>query len=388
MEQQKRVIVVGGCGTFGEHVVRTFVKDGIFAEVVVGDINIEKARTLASELDSDKVRVTAKRVEIEDYSSLVRELSDAQLIVNQTGPYNKYGVTMVKAAIDAKINYVDMNDDELGIDEVLALDDAARKAGVTCLVGFALSPGLANLFAKDGINKLDKVDDIGVIIARTPLHGWGRAIIDHLIHDHSGEAPEYIDGKWRNVPVFSDQETIEIPSGICTVGAASHPEQITLPKFISGVRNVTFKSGYMPHWFQELWMNINEYGLAGTDPVRVGDVSVTPRDFIVSFLSSTMGMEILNRKVNEVPEKVRCFVLQVMVKGTKASRPKSYIYRLLEEKGFLHSIYLSTVATAEMLFAGEFKVGAGVFLPEQLDDPRPLLDRIAAKGIRWTEEEK
>ena len=50
-----RIAVLGGCGTVGSVAVRMLAASDVFSEIVVGDINFEKARRFVQSLGSDKV---------------------------------------------------------------------------------------------------------------------------------------------------------------------------------------------------------------------------------------------------------------------------------------------------------------------------------------------
>ena len=72
----------------------------------------------------------------------------ADVVLNVCGPFYKLGPIVLKAVIEAGINYVDVCDDYDATEILLEMDIAAKKAGITALTGMGGSPGIANLLAK------------------------------------------------------------------------------------------------------------------------------------------------------------------------------------------------------------------------------------------------
>jgi len=71
----------------------------------------------------------------------------------------------------------------------------------------------------------------------------GHAIIYHFFHAISWEVPTYADGRWVNVKALSEPEVVEFPApfGRTEVANIGHPDPVTIPKYIRGVKKVTNK---------------------------------------------------------------------------------------------------------------------------------------------------
>jgi lysine 6-dehydrogenase len=98
-------------------------------------------------------------VDVTDGSGLRRSLDRADIVVNCTGPFFRFGVPVLQAAIDTGTQYVDICDDPAPTIAMLALDDAARRAGVGAVIGMGASPGISNLLAVRAARHLDSVQD-------------------------------------------------------------------------------------------------------------------------------------------------------------------------------------------------------------------------------------
>ena len=59
-----RIFVLGGAGKMGCIAVQALANDDRVSEVIIGDINLEQAKTVADFLDSAKIKI--KEVDIHD----------------------------------------------------------------------------------------------------------------------------------------------------------------------------------------------------------------------------------------------------------------------------------------------------------------------------------
>jgi saccharopine dehydrogenase-like NADP-dependent oxidoreductase len=137
----------------------------------------------------------------------------ATVVLNATGPFSRYGLTTVQAAIAAGVHYADVNDEVEPIQELFgsdAIDQAACSAGITAVIGLGISPGLTNILARYGAQQMDTVTAVHMALATGP---WtrGRAVWAHRLHVNSGPATIYRDGTWQQVPAMSEQEEIIFP---------------------------------------------------------------------------------------------------------------------------------------------------------------------------------
>src|SRR5690606_6321992 len=228
--------------------------------VVVGDINIDAANRLKSDLASDKVsavQVDATRhdelvaalqdvdvvmtfvgryfrfgvpilkagiaaqtdyVDIDDaprHDELVAALQGVDVVMTFVGPYFRFGVPILKAAIAAKCSYVDICDDTEPTLEMLDLSKEAEAAGITAVVGAGVSPGWMNVNVRDASRKLDSMSEIHFRwnVPVTDIEGdlSASAALEHGLHMINGDVWQFIDGQLVKVPAMSGSETVDYP---------------------------------------------------------------------------------------------------------------------------------------------------------------------------------
>lgn len=379
---EMRVVLLGGAGYMGLVALRDLVKSGV-QEIAIADYNKDRARQLAAEYVSEKVRVSTQFVDANDHASLVKAMKGADAVANCVGPFHRYGVKVLKAAIDAKVDMVDICDDWDATQEYLALDGKVKEAGMTFIPGLGYTPGVTNLLAKHGADKLDRVDEIHVAWMWNAFDPGGYAVTEHGFHADTSDVPAYLDGKWVKVPAGSDEEIVEFPEPIDSqkVFHVGHPEPITLPRFIKGVKTVTCKGGQVPPIFGELFRTLADFGFASTQSIEVMGTSVIPRELataVIRFHPELWRPALLERLQKEAPPRERGTAVRVEVRGKKAGKTTLYIGDVISEGRFVTGTSLSI--GAQILARNAIKA-RGVLPPEGCINPEEFFTELKKRGI-------
>lgn len=155
-----RVLALGGSGAMGAAAVRAAVTLPGVAEIVVADRDLGAAQRLAAELNGRGAVVRARRVDVTEADDLHDALRSADVVLNTVGPYYRFGLSVLRAAIRARTHYLDICDDWEPTLRMLELDAAARDAGVCAIIGVGASPGVSNLLAARAARGLDAVENV------------------------------------------------------------------------------------------------------------------------------------------------------------------------------------------------------------------------------------
>jgi len=132
---------------------------------------------------------------------------------------------------------------------------------------------------------------------RFHVHGGeedeGAAVVYHRIHSIEGEIPIFKDGKLVKVRSFEKEGIAEIedvdfydPIGVVRVYPYPHPETITLPRYIKGLKKVTNKGSILPEAYYIFIRDMVKLGITGREPISVGGQKVVPVEFTVSYILS------------------------------------------------------------------------------------------------------
>jgi saccharopine dehydrogenase (NAD+, L-lysine-forming) len=287
-----KVIVLGGCGAVGSIAVKTLVAADMFSEIVIGDMNIEKAQSIASELSSQGASTTVSAVKLDasDAASVKNAIEGSDIVLNCVGPFYKTVKNILQTVIESGINYIDICDDVDVTLEILDMDADAKAAGITALIGMGASPGATNLLAKFiSDNMLDETESIDIFHTHGGEPTEGAGVIGHRFHCMSIDIPMYLDGKLEYVKYFEEsgialRQEFDFPVvGKVPLYPYPHPEQVTMPKYID-VAQVTNKGSVLPIEYYKLIGELCRLGLASKEPLDVGGQSVVPNDFATAFV--------------------------------------------------------------------------------------------------------
>jgi saccharopine dehydrogenase (NAD+, L-lysine-forming) len=367
-----RVLVLGGTGGMGQGVARDLIKQEQIKQVILGDINIDPGRV------QDKLRTNQKvsliRIDVNDHAGLVGAIKGADVVVNCAGPFYKTAVAVARAAVEARVNYIDICDDYEATEILFAsdIDKAAKDAGITVLTGMGSDPGTNNVLVKWYADKLDRVDEVALfwIVSIAELAG---AAWDHGLHMTIGKIPQYLDGKLEYVEGGTGEETAQFldPLGICTVRYVGHPQPLTIPRYIPSVKNVVIKGALIPLWVDELIKEQKESGFLSKEPMDVKGATVAPYDLTLQLWRTTIP--------NGRDNGPAASGLKVIVKGERKGQRVTYtadiVGRMAPGTGLPASI------AALMLDAGDVKA-RGVVAPEGCIDPGKFLAALLQRGAR------
>ncbi|WP_158890790.1 saccharopine dehydrogenase family protein [Amycolatopsis anabasis] len=239
----KRVLVTGGAGEMGAYACGVLADAAEIAGLVVADRDEEKAARLAAKLGP---KATALALDISDSTALAKALADVDLVLNCAGPFYRFGREVLSGAIAAGTDYLDICDDWEPTLEMLELDDAARAAGVTAVIGMGASPGTSNLLAVLAMAECDTVDRVytswRASAAHFPRPTAGQefpeatAAIEHWVHNCTEPIKIWRDGSLVDAHAL-EELTLAYPGwGEAPVWVCGHPEPLTLPRVRPEVR--------------------------------------------------------------------------------------------------------------------------------------------------------
>ena len=372
-----RALIIGGLGGMGQGVARDLIKQDRVTGVILADLNPDPARVSKKLLESEKT--TLQKMDINDHDIMVAAFRKIDVVINTAGPFYKTAVPVARAAVEAKVNYIDICDDYEGTEILFnsEIDQLAKDAGITVLTGMGSDPGTNNVLVKWFADRLDAVDDIYLywVVSIAELAG---AAWDHSLHMTLGKIPQYIEGKLVKVEGGTDvvAEQFLEPLGICNVRYVGHPQPLTLPKYIQGVKNVIIKGALIPSWVDEMIAEQKATGFLGTDSIDIKGNKVVPYD-----LALKMWEKIPEGRDNG-PQSSG---LKVIVKGRRNDKKVTFtadmVGRMAPGTG------LPAAIASLMMNDGDVTV-KGVVAPEGCIDPDKFLRAFLARGARIYQTEK
>ena len=151
---KKKVVFVGGTGRVGSSAAAALLASDPSLEIVLAGrdrASFDAATTRRPSLSSSSSFVA---VDVADPASLAAAIANASLVVHSAVPFQGGGDggAVLRAAIDAKVPYLDVCDDASYATRAKSMHAEAIAAGVPCVVTGGIYPGVSNLMARDMID--------------------------------------------------------------------------------------------------------------------------------------------------------------------------------------------------------------------------------------------
>jgi saccharopine dehydrogenase-like NADP-dependent oxidoreductase len=385
-------VLVLGAGAVGTVSALKFAQEAMLENLVIADAVSARASLLADRLDDE--RVSALCLDAGDRAAVARTIrhTGTTIVLNAALPATN--IAVMRACLEAGADYIDLasaGTDADGIpkmDDQFALDAGFKAAGRLALLGMGADPGTTNVYAayaakhlldvvtelrvRDGDNSVCLGHD-GFLAAFSP---W--VMIDECLC----KAVSYRNGRYQLEEPLTGIEPFDFPElGVLNCYYVDHEESKTLPRFFPNARTIDFKL-CMDDATVETLRVMKRLGLSNKDQVRVGNISVAPRDLVVSLLPQPK--DLAGRMHGKT-------CVGTLAKGFKNAEARAYyIYNVTdheavyEELGVQATAYqtgIPPVIAACLIARGVWR-GAGVMSPEQFN-PDPFLARMAREGMPW-----
>jgi len=400
-----RVLVVGAGGV-GAAFASIAARRPIFTDIVIADVDSNRAGRAADRVGSDRVRST--RVDASDPFDVVElaRSTKADIVVNACDP--RLNPPIFDAAFEAGCDYLDMAMHmssphpsqpyerpgvKLG-DAQFAVSDRWVERGQLALCGMGVEPGLSDVLARYASDHLfGQIAEIGVRDGSDlTIEGFGFAptfsiwtTIEECLN------PPIIwerERGWYTTAPFSEPETFVFPEGIGPIACVNveHEEVVLMPRWIDAGR-VTFKYG-LGEEFIDVLRTLHMLGLDSTKPVMVRGVEVSPRDVVAAVLPNPAELGDRMRGRTCAGSLVRGF-------GLDGEPREAYLYQIVDNewtvRTFGHQAVVwqtavHPVVACELIAEGVWK-GAGVNGPEAFSAD-PFLELLAVHGAGWSIEER
>jgi lysine 6-dehydrogenase len=374
-------IIILGCGYHGRGIAYDIASASDVSEVLVVDRNASLAQLVAK-----KANISWNQLDIRDGAALKALLQGTDLVFNAIGPYHRYALDVIDAAIDSGVNYADMNDDHEAAEELFLnpnWDERAKKAGVAVLTGLGMAPGLSGILARLGFEQFDSAEIISIKFV------WNYSIkypaaIQHFLRINSGRAPQYIGGNYTKPGFFAEREIVRFldPVGTRPVYYTGIIDPITIPISLSGVKETTAKGAFLQPEANALLECMVKWGMTSYDPVQ--GTGTNAMEFLMAYLVSPQGQPYFHINPLNLPMAVR-----VEVAGLKKGQKKKITY---EAHDYTRRGSTSTSAIAALMLARGNLSFAGVRAPESCIDPVSFLRTLVSQGnvkiFEWWESDE
>jgi len=150
-------ILLLGAGAMGNIAAQTVASFPEAGSLIIADLDLTAAQAVASACGG---KAKAARVNVTNHAELVALMRQADLVMNCVGPFFRFGVPVLEAAIEAGINYLDICDDPEPTRAMHELHERAKEAKITAIIGLGASPGITSMLAARARAELDETEEL------------------------------------------------------------------------------------------------------------------------------------------------------------------------------------------------------------------------------------
>jgi lysine 6-dehydrogenase len=372
-----RYLVLGG-GAQGSACALELVRRGV-DHVVVADANVDRPSVLAPYV-GDRLELCS--VDASDEAEVARLMTGVDAVACALPYY--FNLDMARLAISAGAHFCDLGGNTELVDEQKGLHDDAVSAGVSVVPDCGLAPGMVNILAQGGIDSLDEVSDVRILVGGLPQHPVP-PLNYQIVYSMEGVIDYYTTpvlvlegGRVVEKEALTEVELVDFPEPVGQLEAFLTAGGISrMPYRYEGrIPEMTYKTLRYPG-HAAVMRAIRDLGLLDLEPVRVGDVEIRPRDAFIAVVSPKLHN----------PGSLDLVVMRVTVSGVYRGAPKRVTYELIdrydEELGvtaMMRTTGYSLAVTARLQATGV--IDPGVRTPSECVPVDAYVTALAACGIR------
>jgi saccharopine dehydrogenase-like NADP-dependent oxidoreductase len=379
-------IFVLGAGMMGRAVVYDLGRVREVENIAVADFDRSRADEVARRFGRGRAR--GFFADARDANRLAHLARGHDVLLNCT-QYN-WNLDVMRAALAARINYMDLGGLYHMTRKQFSLDKDFRRIGRIAIVGVGGAPGITNVMARALADRLDRVDSIRVYNAGADEQRYDSPIaytfsIATILDELTMPPVAFEGGRYVEKPMLSEPEPgkFRAPIGSITLRHSIHSELGTLPASFrkKGVKEVFFKINYDPR-LVNLVRDLDQAGFTSRELVAVNGTRVAPRSVLLSLMQQRAPKKMARdvealRVVVTGRSKNRRIASAMEMWADHSTRPQ--LSAVARDTGFPAAI------AAVMLGRGEIR-GTGVQAPEIVVPPEPFFNELKKRGFtfrRW-----
>jgi len=294
-----------------------------------------------------------------------------------------FNLDLARLAVEAGVHFTDLGGNtEIVVAQKALAEEAARK-GASVVPDTGLAPGMVNILAQLGIERLDETESVKIFVGGLPQHPEP-PLNYQIVYSLEGVLDYYTtlswilrDGKPTQVKALSEREpvTFAAPVGELEAFHTAGGLSTMFTRYEGKIPSMEYKTLRYPG-HAHIMEAIRELGLLELEPVDVKGVPVVPRDAFIASVAPRL------RK----PGGKDLVALRVVVSGRKNGAPKTYEWELVDRydeangiTAMMRTTGYSLSITGQMQARGE--IAPGVWTPDEGVPGEKYLAELRKRGI-------
>ncbi len=357
--------IVLGCGLVGGLIAKDLAKDKDF-QVTVADIDEKKLDELTKGTD-----IRGIKMDLSSSEAIKKIVAEQDIVIGAVPGF--LGFNMLRSVIETGKNVVDIS---FMPEDVLSLDELAKKKGVTAVVDMGVAPGMSHMIVGYVDSLMDETESATILVGGLPvIREWPYEY--KIVFSPKDVIEEYIrparlieSGKIVEKPALSDLELVNLPK-IGTL-EAFNTDGLRSLLYTLNIPDMKEKTLRYPGLAEKMRM-LRETGFFSVIPIEIGGVKVKPLDLTSKLLFSKWELK---------EDEEELTVMRIIVQGKKEEKRLCYTYDLLDyydKKEKVTSMSRTTgfpcAIMARLVAQGEFQY-PGVCPPEYIGREHKVYQKV------------
>jgi lysine 6-dehydrogenase len=265
-------ILVLGSGRMGLGAAFDLAHSEGVEAVTIADVELERARAVASTIGSPKLKPA--RLDVKNYDEAVALMRGHDAAISCV-PYF-YNLQLARAAVAARVSFCDLGGNNAVVASELALDREARNAGINIIPDCGLAPGMVSILVAHAAARFRVLDEVHIRVGglpqapQPPLNYQLIFSVEGLINEYVERARVIRRGEIVEVDSMTEIERLHFPApyeeleAFQTSGGTS-----TLPEsFVGRVKELDYKTIRFPGHCEQFKLLI-DLGLAESNALKL-----------------------------------------------------------------------------------------------------------------------
>jgi lysine 6-dehydrogenase len=372
-------MLVLGAGLQGSACAFDLLQNPAVTQVRLADLHVEHLPPFLAPLSG--TRLVPTRLDVRDREAVLALMRECDAVMSAI-PYYFNG-PLAAMAVEAGVHFCDLGGNTEIVENQKKLSDKAAKAGVSVIPDCGLAPGMVNILAQLGIDRLDKTESVRIYVGGLPQNPEG-PLKYQIVYSIEGVLDYYTtlswvvrDGKRVTVKALSEIEPVQFDAPVGELEAFHTAGGLSTMahRYEGKIPTMEYKTLRYPG-HARIMEAIRELGLLELEPVDVKGTKVVPRELAIAQMQPRLT------KKNS-PDLV---ALRVVVSGTKGGKPQAHTFELVDRLDATHGISAMMRTTGFSLsitgqLQAEGAVKAGVHTPDECMPGERYVTELGKRGI-------
>jgi lysine 6-dehydrogenase len=314
----KAKYVILGAGMQGTAAAYDLAKFADAESITLADMSLEQAQKSSDRVNKlvGSIACTAAQANAKDEASLTALLADADVLLSCV-PYYMHP-SIARVAISTGTSMCDLGGNTDVTMETLAMNDAAKAAGVTLVPDCGLAPGLVNSLGCWLIENLDTTDSVKLycgVLPQNPVPPLNYKVtfnVEGLVTEYDFQAVVLRNNEIQMVDTLTELETLVVDElGEMEAFVTSGGTSMAPYSFQGKVTNYEYKTFRFPGHCYAMKL-YKDFGFWREDEVEVKGVKVRPKD---------VWCRVFGEELMKIKDLDQCIIRAVGV-GTKGGSKK------------------------------------------------------------------